>query len=142
MGLGLYPQAWASFLDRFGGAVSPAVRDYGERLGGRALSLLDEVAGGPQRSATATRPGQHLLPDAGGWRRPEGGRPLTLIDWQIAGRAVGTYDVAYFLSQSPPPTSAARASAELLRAISPGARRRRRARATTSRSASTTTAAR
>jgi len=101
MGLGLYPQAWASFLDRFGGALSPAARDYGERLGGRVLSLLDEVAGGPQTVCHGdVRLDNIFFRMRAGGGAPEGGRPLTFIDWQIAGRAVGTYDVAYFLSQS------------------------------------------
>ena len=91
MGLGLYPQAWASFLDRFGGAVSPVARAYGERLGDRVLPLLDEIAGGPQTVCHGDVRLDNLF---------FGARSLTFIDWQIAGRAVGTYDVAYFLSQS------------------------------------------
>jgi hypothetical protein len=34
----------------------------------------------------------------------DGTRPLTLIDWQIAVKARGPYDIAYFLSQSIDPT--------------------------------------
>ena len=96
MGLGLYPTAWASFLDRFGDAVSPEMRAIGERLGGRLLALLEEVARGPQTVCHGDLRLDNLFFRA----RPGGGPPLALVDWQIAGRAVGTYDVAYFLSQS------------------------------------------
>ena len=96
MGLGLYPQAWASFLDRYGDGVSPVARAYGERLGDRVLSLLDEVADGPQTVCHGDLRLDNLFFRSGSGRA----RPITLIDWQIAGRAVGTYDVAYFLSQS------------------------------------------
>lgn len=92
MGLGLYPTAWASFLDRFGDAVSPAARAYGERLGDRVLALLEAVADGPQTVCHGDLRLDNLFFGAA--------RPVTFIDWQIAGRAVGTYDVAYFVSQS------------------------------------------
>lgn len=96
MGLGLYPQAWAIFLDRFGAAMSPALRAIGDRLGDQLMSLLDEVAGGPQTVCHGDLRLDNVFFRAQG----DEARPLTLIDWQIAGRAVGTYDVAYFVSQS------------------------------------------
>jgi hypothetical protein len=95
MGLGLYPQAWASFLERFGAGVTPAVRALGERLGARVVGLLEELGGGPRTVCH----GDVRLDNVFFGARP-GTRPLTLIDWQITGRGVGTYDVAYFLSQS------------------------------------------
>jgi hypothetical protein len=109
MGLGLYPTAWASFLDRFGDAVSPAARAYGDRLGDRVLPLLEEIADGPPTVChgdlrldnvffRAPAPSEGAAP--AGAPRVGGARPVTFIDWQIAGRAVGTYDVAYFVSQS------------------------------------------
>jgi hypothetical protein len=101
MGLGLYPTAWASFLDRFGDAVSPAARAYGDRLGDRVLPLLEEVADGPQTVCHGDLRLDNLFFCATAPSGRAGGpRPVAFIDWQIAGRAVGTYDVAYFLSQS------------------------------------------
>jgi len=99
MGLGLYPTAWASFLDRFGDAVSPEARAYGDRLGDRVLPLLEEVGDGPQTVCHGDLRLDNVFFRA---TPPTDGaaRPVTFIDWQIAGRAVGTYDVAYFVSQS------------------------------------------
>lgn len=93
LGLGLYPQAWSIFVERFGDRVPAEVRGAGEHLGPRIPDLLDGLAAG-----TATICHGDLRLDNlffGG-----AGAPLTLIDWQIAGRGVGTYDVAYFMSQS------------------------------------------
>ena len=95
LGLGLYPAAWPVFLERFGAELPEAGRAVGERLGARVIDMLDEMAGGP---ATVCHGDLRLdnLFFAGGAAGPA----LTVIDWQIAGRGVGTFDVGYFMSQS------------------------------------------
>jgi hypothetical protein len=37
------------------------------------------------------------------WGSPDGSSPVTLIDWQIALKGPGPYDIAYFMSQSVEP---------------------------------------
>jgi hypothetical protein len=92
-GLGLYAQAWPSFVDRLGDRIPAAARDVGERLGAHVIGLLDELA----RSPRTVCHGDVRLDNV--FFGPGDAAP-TFIDWQIAGRGVGTFDLAYFMSQS------------------------------------------
>jgi hypothetical protein len=92
LGLGLFPQAWAIFLERFGAQVPAEMRAVGQRLGPRIPTLLDELYVDTPTVCHGDLRLDNLF---------FGGRaPLTVIDWQIAGRGIGTYDVGYFMSQS------------------------------------------
>jgi aminoglycoside phosphotransferase (APT) family kinase protein len=92
-GLGLYAQAWPSFVERLGDRIPAAARDVGQRLGAHVISLLDELA----RSPRTVCHGDVRLDNM--FFGPGDAAP-TFIDWQIAGRGVGTFDLAYFMSQS------------------------------------------
>ena len=46
---------------------------------------------------------------------PEGGDPLTVIDWQLASRARGVFDVAYFICGTVPPAERKANEMDLLR---------------------------
>lgn len=93
MGLGLYVQAWPVFLERLGDVLPAAAIDIGERLGPRAVPLLEALATSPHTVCH----GDVRLDNV--FFARDDGAP-TLLDWQIAGRGVGTYDLAYFMSQS------------------------------------------
>jgi hypothetical protein len=93
LGLGLYPQAWGIFLERFGAGLPAAMRAGGERLGAHIPALLDGLAVDSPTVCHGDLRLDNLFFGAGA-------AALTLIDWQIAGRGIGTYDVGYFMSQS------------------------------------------
>ena len=93
LGLGLYAQAWPSFLERLGHRLPQEALEVGERLGSRSMALLEELAYSPRTLCHGDVRLDNIFFGAGD------SRPI-LLDWQIAGRGVGTYDLAYFMSQS------------------------------------------
>ena len=95
MGLALYPQAWGIFMERFGSKLDPRLVPIGERLGTKVNDILDLFA---SRPATVCH-GDFRL-DNLFFHDGQGDKVLTVIDWQIASRATGTYDVGYMMSQS------------------------------------------
>jgi len=94
-GLALYPQAWPVCLERFGHALPEAMRRTGERLGACVGAILDRFMAAPRTICHGDYRLDNLFFG--------GAAPLTVIDWQIAVRSVGTYDVGYFMSQSVDP---------------------------------------
>lgn len=94
-GLALYPHAWPVFMERFGSALPERILTAGQQLGARAGEILDRLASGPRTVCHGDfRLDNLFFGDLGGQA------PLAVIDWQIASRATGTYDVGYFMSQS------------------------------------------
>jgi aminoglycoside/choline kinase family phosphotransferase len=108
-GLALYPQAWPAFLERFGHALPEAMRRTGERLGACVGAILDRFTVAPRTICH----GDYRLDNLffGG-----PAAPLAVIDWQIAVRSVGTYDVGYLMSQSVHPDVRRREEMSILRA--------------------------
>ncbi len=96
-GLALYPQAWPVFVERFGHALPEAVRRTGERLGAHVGAILDRFTTAPRTICH----GDYRLDNL--FFGNADNAPLAVIDWQIAVRSVGTYDVGYFMSQSVDP---------------------------------------
>ena len=94
LGLGLYAQAWPSFLERLGHRLPREALEIGERLGARSGALLEKLAQSPRTLCHGDVRLDNIFFD------PGDDRPPTLLDWQIAGVGVGTYDLAYFMSQS------------------------------------------
>ncbi|HLZ69277.1 MAG TPA: phosphotransferase [Dehalococcoidia bacterium] len=94
-GLTLYPLAWPAFVERFGAETPPELLAIGERLGQNVNAILDRFCAGPKTLCHGDYRADNFFFGA----RP-GQPPLRVIDWQIAVRAVGTYDVGYFLTQS------------------------------------------
>jgi Ecdysteroid kinase-like family len=92
---GTYRAAWPVFAERVGYDMSPAMRDFGERLPSLLPWYLAEIARRPLTFLHGDlRLDQLFFPvntdDA----------PLTVLDWQITAKGRGAFDVAYFLSQS------------------------------------------
>ena len=94
-GVALYPHAWTSFMERLGHTLPEEMRRTGEKLGGSVVGILDRFVNGPQTLLHADLRLDNIFFGV----RPED-PPLTLIDWQISARGVGTYDVGYLMSQS------------------------------------------
>ncbi len=95
VGMALYPMAWPSFLERLGDSCPPEVLRIGEQLQPHFNAMLDMFSTGPR----TVLHGDYRLDNIFFAAQPDQA-PLRVIDWQIAMRGIGTYDVGYFLSQS------------------------------------------
>jgi hypothetical protein len=94
-GLMLYPMAWPVWQQRFGGSVSERVVRAGEALGARCGEILARFVDGPRTLCHGDFRLDNLF-----FATQPGDPALRVIDWQIAIRGVGTYDVGYFITQS------------------------------------------
>jgi ecdysteroid kinase len=110
-GCALYPIAWPLFLQQYGSNLSDDMRRNGERLAEQIVGMLDRSRDRPRTLCH----GDYRLDNFFFGVRPEQA-PLTVVDWQIAVRSVGTYDVGYFISQSAPPSLRREIELDLLRA--------------------------
>ena len=88
-----YQDAWDPFLDRFGSRLPGWMLKTGERLGRNIIDILDGLADPPRTISHGDYRLDNLV-----FATPEGGDPLAVIDWQIAFRGRGVFDVAYFMS--------------------------------------------
>src|SRR6478609_8788770 len=79
----------------FGGYLSPRMRTITERLGTHVVSLLDEFTHPPLTLAHGDSRLDNLF---------FGSEDVAVIDWQIAFRGRGAFDVAYFLGGCLDPT--------------------------------------
>jgi hypothetical protein len=110
-GMALYPIAWPLFLRQYGSALPDDFRRIGEQLSDQVVGMLDRFKDRPRTLCH----GDYRLDNMFFGVRPEHA-PITLVDWQIATRTNGTYDVAYFVSQSLPPKVRQEIELALLRA--------------------------
>ena len=94
-GVSLFPQAWQSFLERFGDDLPAGMRATGEKLCSEVVGILDRFSDGPMTICHGDTRLDNLF-----FGTHPGDPPLRVIDWQIGVRATGTYDVGYFMSQS------------------------------------------
>ena len=88
-------QALGPFLENFGAHLTPQQVDIAQQLLPRLNPIQDAFAQAP----TTLCHGDLRL-DNVFWGSPDATSPVTLIDWQIATKSRGPYDVAYFMSQS------------------------------------------
>jgi hypothetical protein len=87
------------FLQSFGSRLSERQRSVVTNMAPRMMAMMDAFS---ERPYTLNHGDLRL--DNIFFGSVDGTRPLTLIDWQIAVKARGPYDIAYFLSQSIDPT--------------------------------------
>jgi hypothetical protein len=104
-----YKAAWPVFLERVGSDMSPAMRDFGERLPSLMPWFLAELTRPPLTFVHGDLRLDQLFfavtPDD---------PPLTALDWQITAKSRGAYDLSYFLSQSLTPDARRGCEDELL----------------------------
>lgn len=96
-GLALYPMAWPIFLERFGDKLPDGVRGTGEQIATRFNEILDRFA---ERPGSLTLCHGDARLDNFFFAAQPGDPPITVIDWQISLKSVGTYDLGYFMTQS------------------------------------------
>ncbi|MFI5506968.1 phosphotransferase [Mycobacterium sp. NPDC051804] len=90
-----FSAAWSKFLERVGSELSPAVRHFGDRFQSMIPWFLDQVT---RRPCTFLHGDLRL--DQLFFSVSADDPPVTALDWQLAGRGRGAYDLAYFLGQS------------------------------------------
>lgn len=91
-----YPLSWDAFVTFTSGYLTPTVRAAGERFVGRIRPLLDRI--GDDLPMTIVH-GDYRL-DNMFFGAPGSGTEFAVIDWQIATRGGGVFDVAYFVAGS------------------------------------------
>jgi aminoglycoside/choline kinase family phosphotransferase len=104
-GLALYSIAWPLYLQQFGSDLPDDMRRIGERLSDQIVGMLDRFQDRPRTLCH----GDFRLDNFFFGARPEHAA-LTVVDWQIAARSTGTFDVGYLVSQSVPRHSGARSN--------------------------------
>ncbi len=87
-----YQQAWTPFIANFGDALSPEMRDTAEKIGQRVIALQSSIADRPHTIIHGDYRTDNLF-----FGTPAGGAPFAVVDWQIACRGRGIFDVAYLL---------------------------------------------
>ena len=90
-----YKAAWPVFVDRVGYDMSPAIRDFGERLPSLMPWFMAEIS----RPPNTFLHGDLRLDQLFFAVEPEDA-PVRALDWQITSKGRGAYDLGYFLSQS------------------------------------------
>lgn len=93
-----YAQALEPFLQKFGHHLTEQQVDIAQRYLPRINPIQDAFAGSPRTLCHGD-----LRLDNVFWGSSDNSSPVTLIDWQIAIKARGPYDIAYFMSQSVEP---------------------------------------
>jgi aminoglycoside/choline kinase family phosphotransferase len=93
-----FAQALEPFLQKFGEQLTGQQVDMAQRYLFRMNPIQDAFAGAPLTLCHGD-----LRLDNVFWGSPDDSSPVTLIDWQIAIKARGPYDVGYFMSQSVEP---------------------------------------
>ncbi len=92
---GMYKQAWPGALELFGDHLPPEIRAFGERYPDLVDWFMAELGRPPYTMCH----GDFRLDNLFFATKPDHA-PVAVVDWQIAFRGRGGYDVAYFVSQS------------------------------------------
>ena len=93
-----YAQSLEPFMQKFGEHLTDHQKQFAMKYLYRMNPMQDYFASG-----AATLCHGDLRLDNVFWGSPDNSSPVTLIDWQIAIKGRGPYDIAYFLSQSVDP---------------------------------------
>ncbi len=104
-----YHAAWSKCVERLGSELTPELRDYGDRFAMLVPWFLEEVSRRPRTFLHGDLRLDQLF-----FATSAGDLPLTALDWQVATRGRGAYDVGYFLSQSLTPETRRNHETELL----------------------------
>ena len=87
-----YQTYWDPFLAGFGEKLSPSMLETAKRFGRHVPEIMDQLAKPPRTISH----GDYRL-DNMFFGTDDGGDPFAVIDWQVAYRARGVFDVSYFL---------------------------------------------
>jgi hypothetical protein len=99
-------ELWPTFLDLHGASLPPGSRAIGERACDDYEDLLERISRPPVTLAHGDLRAENLL---------FGDGDLAVIDWQLASRGRGVFDIAYLLCQSLTVPTRRRHEIEILR---------------------------
>lgn len=105
-----YGQSLEPFLENFGDHLTGEQREMALKFLPRMNPMQDNFAGAPYTLCHGD-----LRLDNVFWGSPDNTSAVTLVDWQIAIKARGTYDIGYFMSQSVDPDIRAASEENLIR---------------------------
>ena len=105
-----YREAWPPFVEYVGDRLSPAMRDICERFGRSIPTMIGRVGKRPRTIVHGDYRLDNLF-----FTTSQGGDSLAVIDWQIASRGPGVFDIAYFNCGTLPPAERKRSEMDLLR---------------------------
>lgn len=88
-----YQQSWPAFLERWGASIPPEMRVIGEKFATRVAQMLHDMAARPRTIVHGDYRLDNLF-----FASPDGGDPLTVIDWQITNRGMAAFDISYFMA--------------------------------------------
>ena len=95
---GGYAQAWEPFVEFTKSYLTPELADVCRRYGKSIRKIMTTVG----RDLPTTIVHGDFRLDNLFFASPQGGAPFAVIDWQIAARGGGIFDVAYFVSGTLP----------------------------------------
>ncbi|MCV7300100.1 DUF1679 domain-containing protein [Mycobacterium barrassiae] len=104
-----YRAAWPRFLDLVGSDLSPAMRDFGDRFASLMPWFIAEFAREPHTFLHGDLRLDQLF-----FAVEDDDPPVTALDWQIASRGRGAWDVGYFICQSLTPETRRNVEEELV----------------------------
>ena len=102
-----YNDGWETFTRNFGDRLPPRAMAIAERFRTKIIAMLDALANSPITIAHGDLRYDNLFFGADG--------EMAVADWQIIVRARGTYDVAYFMSQSVDPADRKASEMDIVR---------------------------
>jgi hypothetical protein len=88
---------WRGFKQRYGPRLQPGWADAGDRLTARFAAIAQQHDGPRCLTHNDYRPDNMMF------GTPQGGYPLTVLDWQSFAYGAGPTDLAYFLAGALPP---------------------------------------
>lgn len=92
-----YEEKWRSFTTHFGGLLDRRAVELGEKLGRHVTWLADEISSRPKTIVHSDLRADNLLfgsPGSNDW--------VVIIDWQLAIKSMGAFDVARLTAGSEP----------------------------------------
>ncbi len=88
-----YQQAWPAFVEFLGEKLPADSHKVGDRMNANVIAILNDMRDRPRTIVHGDYRLDNLF-----FATEKGGEPLAVIDWQIANRGIGTFDVGYFLT--------------------------------------------
>jgi len=105
-----YQEKWGSFVEHFGAYVEKKGLEVGERLGNSISWLEKEIEGRPKTIVHTDLREDNLL-----FGNPNSDEAILILDWQLAIRSIGVFDVARIIGGSELPSERSGHQFEVLR---------------------------
>lgn len=92
-----YEEKWQSFTANFGGLIDARAAGLGEKLGRHILWLMNEINSRPKTIVHSDLRADNLL-----FGDPGSSESVIILDWQLAIKSMGAFDVARLTAGSEP----------------------------------------